>query len=119
MMASLLGVSFEAMVFDNETLAYATRVIRGVEVTTETLAYEDIENAVFGQGHFLGGAHTMATMKRDYSYPELADRSSPDIWKKYGCARGLGRPRLCSININRLTLILLSTQKFALSILSG
>ena len=84
MMASLLGVSFEAMVLDNEMLAHATRAIRGVEVREETLAFEAIKAAVFGEGHFLGGAHTMAAMERDYYYPSLADRSAPNLWNEMG-----------------------------------
>ncbi len=84
MMASLLGVSFEAMVLDNEMLAHATRTIRGVEVSEETLAFEAIKAAVFGEGHFLGGAHTMAAMERDYYYPSLADRSAPNLWNETG-----------------------------------
>ncbi len=84
MMASLLGVSFEAMVLDNEMLAHATRTIRGVEVTEENLAFDAIKTAVFGEGHFLGGAHTMAAMQRDYYYPELANRMAPTLWMEEG-----------------------------------
>lgn len=90
MMASLLGVSFEAMVLDNEMLANATRTIRGVEVTAETLGFDAIKDAVFGEGHFLGGAHTMAAMERDYFYPELADRSSPNLWNELGAPEAWG-----------------------------
>lgn len=84
MMASLLGVSFEAMVLDNEMLAHATRTVRGVEVNTETLAFDAIRDAVFGEGHFLGGTHTMAAMQRDYYYPELANRMAPTLWMEEG-----------------------------------
>ena len=84
MMASLLGVSMEAMVLDNEMLAHATRIIRGVEVDHHTLAFDAIKEAVFGEGHFLGGSHTMAAMERDYFYPQLADRSSPTLWEEMG-----------------------------------
>ena len=84
MMASLLGVSFEAMILDNEMLAHATRTIRGVEVNAHTLGFEAIYEAVFGEGHFLGGAHTMAAMERDYFYPQLADRTAPTLWQEQG-----------------------------------
>ena len=84
MMASLLGVSFEAMVLDNEMLAHATRAIRGVEVNTDNLAFDAIKTAVFGEGHFLGGAHTMAAMQQDYYYPELANRMAPTLWMEEG-----------------------------------
>ena len=84
MMASLLGASFEAMVLDNEMLALNQRAIRGVEVTEETLGFAAIEQAVYGDGHFLGGAHTMDAMLRDYYYPKLANRDSPTVWAETG-----------------------------------
>ena len=84
MMASLLGASFEAMVLDNEMLALNQRTIRGVEVTEETLGFAAIERAVYGDGHFLGGDHTMDAMLRDYYYPKLANRDSPTVWEETG-----------------------------------
>ena len=84
MMASLLGASFEAMILDNEMLALNQRAIRGVEVTEETLGFSAIEEAVYGDGHFLGGDHTMQAMLRDYYYPTLANRDSPTVWQETG-----------------------------------
>ncbi len=82
MMGSLLGASFEAFVLDNEMLSNIHRTIRGVEVTEETLGFDAIREAVIGDGHFLGGTHTMAAMERDYFYPELANRDSPAVWNE-------------------------------------
>ena len=84
MMASLIGVSFEAMVLDNEMIANVARVVRGIEVTDETLGFEAIRTAVQGEGHFLGGDHTLAAMQRDHYYPKLANRDSPDVWATGG-----------------------------------
>ncbi|MEM1131242.1 MAG: trimethylamine methyltransferase family protein, partial [Pseudomonadota bacterium] len=84
MMASLLGVSFEAFVLDDEMLGTVHRSIRGIEVTQETLGFEAILSAVTGDGHFLGGEHTLAAMERDYLYPKLANRDSPAMWNKGG-----------------------------------
>ncbi len=84
MMASLLGASFEAFVADDEMLSHVYRAIRGIEVTEETLGFEAIREAVIGEGHFLGSAHTMQAMQRDYYYPKLADRSSPAVWAEAG-----------------------------------
>ncbi|MEM9331014.1 MAG: trimethylamine methyltransferase family protein [Pseudomonadota bacterium] len=84
MMASLLGVSFEAFVLDNEMLSNIHRMIRGVEVNEETLGFEAIKEAVTGEGHFLGGSHTMSAMERDYYYPALANRDSPAVWNEGG-----------------------------------
>ncbi len=86
MTASLLGASFEAFVLDDEMLGHVYRAIRGVEVNEETLGFEAVREAVAGEGHFLGGAHTMAAMRRDYYYPKLADRDDPRTWMEKGAA---------------------------------
>ena len=85
MMASLLGVSFEAMLIDDEMLSQAYRTIRGIEVNEETLGFSAIEQAVYGDGHFLGSQHTMDAMQRDYFWPSsLSDRSQPAVWAEEG-----------------------------------
>ena len=84
MMASLLGASFEAMILDNEMLALNQRAIRGVEVNEETLGFDAIRQAVYEDGHFLGGENTMNAMLRDYYYPTLANRDSPTVWEETG-----------------------------------
>ena len=84
MMASLLGASFEAFVVDDEMLGHVYRAIRGFEVTEETLGFDAILEAVTGEGHFLGGSHTMDAMQRDYYYPPLANRDDPRTWQEAG-----------------------------------
>jgi len=84
MMASLLGASFEAFVADDEMLSHMLRAIRGIEVNEETLGFEAIREVVTGEGHFLGSAHTMAAMQRDYYYPPIADRVDPRTWAENG-----------------------------------
>jgi len=85
MMASLLGASFEAMLIDDEMLSQVYRVLRGIEVTEETLGFEAIKEAVYGEGHFLGSQHTMDSMQRDYFWPSaLTDRQQPAVWQEQG-----------------------------------
>jgi len=85
MMASLLGVSFEAMLIDDEMLSQVYRVLRGIEVNEETLGLAAIEEAVYGEGHFLGAQHTMDAMQRDYFWPsDLSDRQQPVAWEEGG-----------------------------------
>ncbi|SPH18304.1 hypothetical protein DEA8626_01840 [Defluviimonas aquaemixtae] len=71
MTASLLGVSFEAFVLDDEMHSHTYRALRGVEVNEETLGIDAIRDAVLGEGHFLGGRHTFAAMERDTSTRRL------------------------------------------------
>lgn len=84
MTASLLGASFEGFLLDDEMHSAIYRMLRGVEVTEETLGIEAIREAVLGEGHFLGGAHTLAAMSRDFFYPKLADRNAPSAWVENG-----------------------------------
>ncbi len=39
---------------------------------------------MLGEGHFLGGAQTIAAMERDYVYPDIADRDTPRTWQENG-----------------------------------
>ena len=85
MMASLLGASFEAFLIDDEMLSHVYRVLRGIEVNEETLGFEAIREAIYGEGHFLAGNHTMQAMQRDYFYPgNLSDREQPETWQEQG-----------------------------------
>ena len=84
MTASLLGVSFEAFVLDDEMHSHTYRALRGIEVSPDNLGYEAIIEAVTGDGHFLGGQHTFAAMERDYFYPTLANREQPRNWGENG-----------------------------------
>ena len=84
MMASLLGVSFEAFLLDNEMLSHVYRMIRGIEVSEETLAFEAMKKVITGEGHFIGETQTMEAMERDYYYPKLGDRLEPTTWAESG-----------------------------------
>ena len=86
MMASLLGASFEAFVADDEMLSHIYRIIKGIEVSEESLGFDAICSSVLGEGHFLGAEHTLAAMERDYYYPKLADRDDPRTWADKGAA---------------------------------
>ena len=84
MTASLLGASFEGFVLDDEMHSNIYRALRGIEVSPENLGFDAICEAVLGEGHFLGGAHTLAAMERDYFYPSLANRDEPRTWQASG-----------------------------------
>jgi len=93
MTASLLGASFEAFVLDDEMHSHTYRALRGVEVSQANLGYDAICEAVLGDGHFLGGAHTLAAMERDYFYPTLADRDEPRTWAQSGAQDAWARAK--------------------------
>jgi trimethylamine--corrinoid protein Co-methyltransferase len=86
MMASLMGCSFEAMVIDNDMLGTIQRMLKGVEVSDETLSFEVIKEVVRGPGHYLGHPQTLSLMESEYLYPKLADRTSQGEWQDAGSA---------------------------------
>jgi len=94
MMAALLGVSFEAFILDDEMHGHSYRVLRGPEVSDSTLGYQNICDRILDEGHFLGAADTLAATERDYFYPPLADRTSPDAWQAEGAQDAKLRARV-------------------------
>lgn len=81
MHASLLGFCFESLILGDDLIGQAQRVVRGIEVTDETLALDQIAAVCLdGPGHYLGTPQTLSRMQADYVYPELGDRTSPKEW---------------------------------------
>jgi trimethylamine--corrinoid protein Co-methyltransferase len=81
---SLMGQSLEGMVIDNDMIGNVQRLVRGIEVTHETLSLETIKKAVSGSGHYLDHPQTLELMQTEYLYPALADRQSPGAWEDSG-----------------------------------
>lgn len=82
--ASLMGISFEAMVVDNDMLGCILRATNPVDVSPQTVSASVIGKVAAGQGHFLGEADTYARMHSDFLYPEIADRTVIDVWEAAG-----------------------------------
>ncbi len=81
---SLMGQSYEGLVIDNDLIGSVQRVVRGIEVSDETLSFDVIAQAVAGIGHYLGSDQTVELMRSEFVYPEIADRSSPGAWEEEG-----------------------------------
>ncbi|MCP3689042.1 MAG: methyltransferase [Gammaproteobacteria bacterium] len=85
MHASLLGFALESLVIDNDMLGNVQRLIRGIEVTEDTLSTEVIKNVILsGPGHYLGHEQTVGLMESEYHYPAIADRTTPTEWQENG-----------------------------------
>ena len=84
MLGSIMVASPEAMVIDDDMCGAILRSIRGVEVSRDTLDLAAVERVVTQDGHYLGEADTLARMKSDYYYPDLADRQSVSDWLEDG-----------------------------------
>ncbi|MCP4274566.1 MAG: trimethylamine methyltransferase, partial [Gammaproteobacteria bacterium] len=81
---SLIGQSYEGMIIDNDMIGNIQRMVRGIEVNEETLSYEVIKETVAGAGHYLSHPQTLELMQSEFLYPDIADRSTPDVWEESG-----------------------------------
>jgi trimethylamine--corrinoid protein Co-methyltransferase len=81
---SLLTVAYEQYVIDNDINGAVLRLVRGIEISDETLALDVIDEVCNGEGHFLGHPQTLAVMHSEYLYPDLLDRARRDDWEAKG-----------------------------------
>ena len=85
MHASLLGFCHESLILGDDLIGQAQRCVRGIEVTEETLALDQMrEVCLGGPGHYLGTEQTLSRMEQDHVYPALGDRTSPKEWAELG-----------------------------------
>jgi len=85
MHASLLGFCHESLILADDLIGHAMRCVRGIEVTDETIALDQMRRVCMeGPGHYLGTDQTLARMQSDYQYPKLGDRTSPKEWAEIG-----------------------------------
>ncbi len=81
---SLLTVAYEQFVIDNDVNGEIMRMLKGIEVTEESLSIGVIDDVCKGAGHFLGHPQTLALMNSEYLYPSLLDRDNRDDWEMKG-----------------------------------
>ena len=59
--------------------------MRGIDTSDDALDIETIRNVcIGGPGHYLGSDQTLHLMQRDYVYPSVGDRWSPNEWNERG-----------------------------------
>lgn len=75
--------SYEQLIIDNEIVGYVKRIMRGVTVDEESLAYDVIEE-VGPQGNFLIHEHTLEHFRDEFYRPTLSDRLTPGQWEEKG-----------------------------------
>ncbi|HEX9925951.1 MAG TPA: trimethylamine methyltransferase family protein [Anaerolineae bacterium] len=84
MLESLLAVAYEQYVIDDDINGQVMRLVRGLEVTNETLSLDVIHDVCNGEGHYLGHPQTLALMNSEYHYPHTADRATRADWEAAG-----------------------------------
>jgi trimethylamine--corrinoid protein Co-methyltransferase len=75
--------SYEQLIIDNEIVGYVKRIMRGVDVNEETLAYEVIKE-VGPRGNFLLEEHTLDHFRDEFYQPTLSTRQAYGVWEKNG-----------------------------------
>jgi trimethylamine--corrinoid protein Co-methyltransferase len=80
---SLLTISHEQLVIDNEIIGMAMRAVRGISVNTEKMAFANIREAGPG-GTYVAAEHTLDHLAEEYLEPHLADRKDRAEWEKGG-----------------------------------
>lgn len=78
LMDSAKSISYEQYLIDDENIGMINRIVRGVEVTDETLALDVIKKVNPG-GNFLMDDHTLRHMD-ELIYPALIDRCEYEVW---------------------------------------
>jgi len=83
LMESCLLCSYEQYVIDNEMLGMVARILEGIQVTPETLSFDQIKETG-PRGNFMGLRHTLDHIKKEHYLPRLFDRSTYDTWEERG-----------------------------------
>ncbi len=83
MLDSANSISYEQYVIDNEILGMIRRILSGIKVDDDTMAFDVIERVGPG-GNYVTDDHTVDHMMDEFFYPELSVRSNFDIWEDKG-----------------------------------
>ena len=78
-----MAFSYEKFVVDDEICGMMRKFVQGIEVNSDTLAY-DVIAQVRHDGHFLSNRHTVERCRTEFWQPQLARRDSLEDWMKNG-----------------------------------
>ncbi len=85
MLESMLCVAYEAYVMDDDLNGQVMRLVRGLEVTEDSLSVDVIHDiCTDGPMHYLGHEQTLRLMNSEYYYPHTADRATRADWEAKG-----------------------------------
>jgi trimethylamine--corrinoid protein Co-methyltransferase len=84
MLESLLAVAYEQYVIDDDINGQVMRLVRGLDVTDESLSVDVIHDVCNGDGHYLGHPQTLNLMNTEYHYPHTANRATRADWEAAG-----------------------------------
>jgi len=80
----VLSASSEQLIIDNEILGLLYRVVEGIEVSPETIAFEVIKK-VGSRGSFLEEEHTLDHLRTgEHWQPQISSRCVREVWNNRG-----------------------------------
>ena len=97
LLESGLTISLQTYVIDNDIAGMARRVLSGIDIDADKLAFECIKR-VGPSGNYLGDEHTTAHMRGEFFYPKLADRKPRMVWESEGRLSAEERARKAAIS---------------------
>ncbi|GFP35916.1 trimethylamine---corrinoid protein Co-methyltransferase, partial [Candidatus Hakubella thermalkaliphila] len=77
------GFNIAQLVIDDEIIAYLKRIIKGAEVSDETLAYNVIKEVGIG-GSFISMDHTLQHFRKELWFPTIFERLGWEVWEQSG-----------------------------------
>ena len=83
MMEQMLLANYEQCVIDNEILGAAFRIVKGMEISKDTIALDVIKEVGPG-GNFLTHNHTLKNFRQVRWFPKLTNREKWVNWKTEG-----------------------------------
>jgi trimethylamine--corrinoid protein Co-methyltransferase len=83
MLDSANSISYEQYVIDNEIIGMISRILSGIKVNEDVMAFDVIERVGPG-GNFVTEDHTIDHMKDEFFYPNLSVRCNFDVWEERG-----------------------------------
>jgi trimethylamine--corrinoid protein Co-methyltransferase len=82
---SMMTVAYGQYVIDNDINGAIMRMVRGIEVTDETLSLKVIDQVCRGgKEHYLGTRQSLNLSFTEYFYPHIANRQRRGEWLKSG-----------------------------------
>lgn len=83
MLEQMLTTSYEQCLIDDEILGAVFRVIKGIDVNSESIALDLIKEVGIG-GSYIASEHTVSRMRDVTWFPSLTNRDRWDTWKASG-----------------------------------
>jgi trimethylamine---corrinoid protein Co-methyltransferase len=93
MLESMLGISYEQYVIDDEIIGMSMKVLKGLEVDDEHLALKVIHEVGPG-GQYITSPHTLKHLRSEYFMGNgVTDRNNRETWAKKGAKDARQRAR--------------------------